>query len=216
MKKMNLKNSLNSIYIPFLCFMLFLCFEGFCPNNLPIKFILNKTKPTGQSTKNHYFAFILFNANFINSSAFKFPSMSSLRIAKRRVKNLVCGYAEALPFKKESFDFALVVVSICFFDDVQMAFCEISRILKTEGKLIIGFVPRNTCLGEFYVFRGIGGHRFYRYAKFFTEDEVESIALLYGFKKIRTLYLFTDKGSAYLRERWNFRAKFAVMEFSKI
>ncbi len=155
-------------------------------------------------------------AEILNLSFGIDPSLGSLRIAKGRVKNLVCGYAEALPFKKEVFDFVLVVVSICFFDDVQMAFYEISRILKTGGKLIIGFVPRNTCLGEFYVFRGIGGHRFYRYAKFFTEDEVESIALLHGFKKIKTLYLFTGKGLAYLRKRWNFRAKFAVMEFSKI
>jgi hypothetical protein len=102
---------------------------------------------------------------------------------------LVCGYAEDL---------------------IPRAFSEIG------GKLILGFVPRNTCIGEFYVYKGLGGHRFYKYAKFFTEVEIERIANSEGFKKLKTLYLFSGKRGAYLRNSWGFRAKFAVMEFLKL
>jgi SAM-dependent methyltransferase len=155
-------------------------------------------------------------AGFLNIKFGVDPSANSLKLAKGRVKNLVCGYAEDLPFKNGSFDFALVVVSICFFDDILRAFSEIGRILKVGGKLILGFVPRNTCIGEFYVYKGLGGHRFYKYAKFFTEGEIERIANSEGFKKLRTLYLFSGKRGAYLRNSWGFRAKFAVMEFWKL
>jgi Methylase involved in ubiquinone/menaquinone biosynthesis len=144
------------------------------------------------------------------------PSINSLRISKNRVKNLVCGYAEDLPFKNESFDFALVVVSICFFDDVFRAFSEINRILKKGGRVVVGFVPKDTCTGEFYSYKGLKGHRFYKYARFFTEGEIEIIANSEGFRKVKTAYLFAGKGGAHIRENWGFRAKFAVMEFLKL
>jgi hypothetical protein len=94
-------------------------------------------------------------AGFLNIKFGVDPSANSLKLAKGRVKNLVCGYAEDL---------------------IPRAFSEIGRILKVGGKLILGFVPRNTCIGEFYVYKGLGGHRFYKYAKFFTEGEIERIA----------------------------------------
>jgi SAM-dependent methyltransferase len=134
-------------------------------------------------------------AGFMNIKFGVDPSANSLKLAKCRVKNLVCGYAEDL---------------------ILRAFSEIGRILKVGGKLILGFVPRNTCIGEFYVYKGLGGHRFYKYAKFFTEVEIERIANSEGFKKLKTLYLFSGKRGAYLRNSWGFRAKFAVMEFLKL
>jgi ubiquinone/menaquinone biosynthesis C-methylase UbiE len=140
-------------------------------------------------------------AGFLNIKFGVDPSANSLKLAKGRVKNLVCGYAEDLPFKNGSFDFALVVVSICFFDDILRAFSEIGRILKVGGKLILGFVPRNTCIGEFYVYKGLGSQR---------------IANSEGFKKLKTLHLFSGKRGAYLRNSWGFRAKFSVMEFLKL
>jgi hypothetical protein len=85
-------------------------------------------------------------AGFLNIKFGVDPSENSLKLAKGRVKNLVCGYAEDL---------------------IPRAFSEIGRVL---------FVPRNTCIGEFYVYKGLGGHRFYKYAKFFTEGEIERIA----------------------------------------
>jgi hypothetical protein len=68
-------------------------------------------------------------AGFLNIKFGVDPSANSLKLAKGRVKNLVCAYAEDL---------------------IPRAFSEIGRVL---------FVPRNTCIGEFYVFKGLGGQR---------------------------------------------------------
>src|SRR3990172_6976910 len=40
------------------------------------------------------------------------------------------GTAENLPLKDKSYDFALMVTTICFVDDVEKAFREVRRILK--------------------------------------------------------------------------------------
>ncbi len=60
------------------------------------------------------------------------------------------GIAENLPLKDANYDFALMVTTICFIDDVKKAFLEVKRILKSGGAFIIGFIDKNSSIGKIY------------------------------------------------------------------
>lgn len=99
------------------------------------------------------------------------PSIEMMRIAKKRRIKAVCGIAEALPFRSLLFNFVLMVTTICFLDDVEVALKEAFRVLKSGSNLIIGFIDRDSPVGRFYQ-----KHKeksvFYRVANFYTVDEV--------------------------------------------
>jgi len=84
------------------------------------------------------------------------------------------GTAEELPLEDESFDFALMVTTICFVDDVNKAFREVKRILKPEGSFIIGLVDKGSSLGKTYE-KLKDKNKFYRYATFYSTDEVKKL-----------------------------------------
>ncbi|ADC66582.1 Methyltransferase type 11 [Ferroglobus placidus DSM 10642] len=101
-------------------------------------------------------------------------SLDMLRVARKRVE-VVRGDASFLPFKNEVFDAVLLIVTICFLENPKKAVEEIHRVLKRNGYLIIGFVPKNSALGKLYEEKGRKGHRFYSAAKFYTLEEIEEI-----------------------------------------
>ncbi|MGB3907915.1 MAG: class I SAM-dependent methyltransferase [Methanomethylovorans sp.] len=78
------------------------------------------------------------------------PSKEMLELARKR--NIICvqAVAESLPFKEKSFDVILMVTVDCFLTDLQQAFSEVHRVLKTGGKLILGMIDRNSELGKVY------------------------------------------------------------------
>lgn len=81
------------------------------------------------------------------------------------------GVAEDLPLADESFNFALMVTTVCFVDDIVKSFREIHRILKPDGVFIIGMVDRSTPLGREYE-KIKNENKFYRVATFYSTDEV--------------------------------------------
>lgn len=108
------------------------------------------------------------------------PSLSMLGHARRRGIKAVCAVAEALPFRHDVFDHALIVTTICFVDDARTMLSEACRVLKPEGALVIGFIDRTSRLGRHYE-----AHRqesvFYRDAVFFSADEVDRLLSETGF-----------------------------------
>jgi len=84
------------------------------------------------------------------------------------------GTAEELPLSDKSYDFALMVTTICFVDDVEKAFCEAKRILKPGGSFIIGLVDKDSSLGKTYE-KLKEQNKFYRYATFYSADEVKNL-----------------------------------------
>ena len=81
------------------------------------------------------------------------------------------GIAEELPFSDSRFDFVLMVTTICFVDDVAKSLKEVFRVLKTGGSIIVGFVDRESELGQQYSEKKKES-RFYREATFFSTPEV--------------------------------------------
>jgi len=120
------------------------------------------------------------------------PASRMIKIAKRKGVNVVQALGELLPIKNESLDYVLFAFTICFLKDTQASLRETWRVLKYGGKVIIGFVPRNSKWGKHYLKKKTEGHRFYKYANFYTLDEVKEILEREGFR--------TTKSSATLHQ----------------
>jgi len=112
------------------------------------------------------------------------PSPVMSRIAKSRGITIVDGTAENLSLDSSSFDFVLMVTTICFLDDVMKSFLEVNRILKNNGQFIIGFVDRNTTIGKEYE-KFKEENIFYKYATFFSTEEILTLYKKAGFSKFK-------------------------------
>lgn len=112
------------------------------------------------------------------------PSIQMSKIAQRRGIEVVGGVAEAIPFSNSTFDFALMVTTICFVDDIEASFKEAHRILKPSGCLTIGFIDRNSRIGRPYE-QHKENNVFYRVATFYSVAEVICLLDKTGFRDLR-------------------------------
>jgi len=108
------------------------------------------------------------------------PSAKMREIAQKRALEVVGGVAEAIPFSDSTFDFALMVTTICFVDDLEASFKETYRILRPRGCLITGFIDRDSPIGQSYE-RHKEHNVFYRAATFYSVAQVISILNKAGF-----------------------------------
>jgi SAM-dependent methyltransferase len=108
------------------------------------------------------------------------PSPAMLAHAAARGIETVEGVAENLPFAESSFDHALVVTTICFVDSPAKMLTEARRVLKPGGRLVIGFIDRESTLGQDYL-EHQAENIFYREATFYSADEVARLLQEAGF-----------------------------------
>jgi SAM-dependent methyltransferase len=99
------------------------------------------------------------------------PARAMADIARNRGIKVYEAVAERLPFKDDVFDFVLLVTTICFLRDPVRALREARRVLRSNGKIIIGMIDKDSPLGKIYESRKERS-RFYRHARFFTVTEV--------------------------------------------
>lgn len=102
------------------------------------------------------------------------PSPAMLAHAAARGIEVQTGTAESLPFGDDSFDHALVVTTICFVDSPRQMLSEARRVLKPGGRLVIGFIDRESHLGQHYL-EHQDDSVFYREATFYSADEVAAL-----------------------------------------
>lgn len=102
------------------------------------------------------------------------PSLAMLRYASDRGISVLQGAAEALPFADSTFDYILIVTTICFVDDPRAMLAEAYRVLKPQGSLVIGFIDRESPLGQHYITHQ-AENVFYRDATFFSTDDVQAL-----------------------------------------
>ena len=96
------------------------------------------------------------------------------------------GVAESLPFADQSFDFVLMVTTICFVDDLVQSFREVFRVLRATGFIVVGFVDKDSNLGRRYLERKEKS-KFYRQAEFFSVTEVIAALQTVGFRKFEVV-----------------------------
>lgn len=108
------------------------------------------------------------------------PSPAMLSYAAARGVEIVEGVAEDLPFADGSFHHALVVTTLCFVDSPTRTLVETRRVLRPGGRLVIGFIDRDSALGQGYLSRQAESV-FYRDATFYSAGEVAHFLTEAGF-----------------------------------
>lgn len=108
------------------------------------------------------------------------PSENIAQVAEQRGIKVYRTLAENLPFENETFDFALMVTTVCFLSDIPKAFSEVHRILKPKGEIILGIIDKNSKLGKQYQ-REKSKNKFYQDAHFHSAEEITALLKEAGF-----------------------------------
>jgi ubiquinone/menaquinone biosynthesis C-methylase UbiE len=108
------------------------------------------------------------------------PSMAA-KAARRGVHVCVAG-AKQLPFPKHVFDGVLLVLALCFLENPTRALQESARVLRENGKLVIGTIPADSPWGRTYLRKGAEGHPVYAHARFYTLSETVRLVEKMGFE----------------------------------
>ncbi len=108
------------------------------------------------------------------------PSRAMAELARKKQIEVVVGVAEKLPYKDREIDFVLMVTTVCFLDDIDLAFNEVNRVLRPGGSFIIGFIDRENQLGREYGKRR-DESAFYKHATFYSAGELTERLAQAGF-----------------------------------
>ncbi len=109
------------------------------------------------------------------------PSEQMAIKARKRGVEVHLGVAEDLPFSDRQFDFVLMVTTICFVDDLTKSFGEAFRVLNPGGCIIVGFVDKESTLGQHYSAKRETS-KFYKDATFYSAQEVVNYLEVVGFE----------------------------------
>ncbi|MEF8877059.1 MAG: class I SAM-dependent methyltransferase [Haloarculaceae archaeon] len=123
------------------------------------------------------------------------PSREMLGYARDRGVEVVRGVAEHLPFRDGTFDTALIVTTICFVDDVPRTLAEAERVLDPSGRLVLGYIDRESPVGQVYQ-ETKAENPFYREATFVSTDELIDALEAAGFTDfefVQTVYRWIDE-----------------------
>jgi SAM-dependent methyltransferase len=109
------------------------------------------------------------------------PSIKLLNMARKRGITTFLGKGEKQPFDTASFGTAFLIVTFCFVRSPLDVLKETRRILASGGKIVLGLVLKESPWGKFYEQKKKEGHRFYKYADFYSYDEVVALLEQAGF-----------------------------------
>jgi len=106
------------------------------------------------------------------------PSAKMIELARARGVDARPGTGEELPFDDAVFDYVAIIVTICFVRDPEKVIAESARVLKPDGKIIIGIIDKESFLGRVYQEKG---SIFYGHARFFSIKEIAGMLGTAGF-----------------------------------
>ncbi len=113
------------------------------------------------------------------------PAYNALRFAQRRGIRIVQAVGEMLPFKDEAFGCVLLIVTFCFVQNSVHVLSEAKRVLKQDGSIIIGLIPKDSPWGIFYEAKKKQGHPFYEKATFYSFVDLKKLLEDISMKIIR-------------------------------
>ncbi len=111
------------------------------------------------------------------------PSFQMRRLAKERGLDVKDGIAENVPLEDSAYDYVLMVTTICFVEDIEQSLKEVMRILKSGGRVIIGYVDKESWIGKAYQ-ANKQFSTFYKEARFYSSEEINQRLKYAGFKNI--------------------------------
>lgn len=121
------------------------------------------------------------------------PVQAMAQMAIARGVTVIRAKAEELPFHSLSFDYAVMITTVCFLDDIPKAFAEAQRIIKKDGYLIIALIDRDSGIGKQYEAKKATSI-WYKDAHFHSIQEITDLLQQAGFTNFEYWQtLFTDK-----------------------
>jgi SAM-dependent methyltransferase len=130
------------------------------------------------------------------------PSIKLVEMARHRGVTAFLGRGEQEFFDAELFGTVFLIVTLCFLDSPLDVLREAKRILIPGGKIVLGLVLKESPWGQFYQAKKAQGHRFYKFATFYTYDEVLALLEQAGFSMERVVStLFQRPGKVLRMER---------------
>ena len=76
------------------------------------------------------------------------PSKKMIGIARKRGIDARLGSGEHLPFEEDSFDYVAIIITLSFVKNPIGVLKEARRILRRNGKIIIGIIDKDSFLGK--------------------------------------------------------------------
>ncbi len=111
------------------------------------------------------------------------PALKPLALATERGVIPVSAFGEYLPFRDSVFDWAVLVVTICFLSNPLKTLEEVHRVLKPGGCIAVCFVPKESEWGKYYAMKAWRGESvFYKHARFYSVREVLNLLFSAGFR----------------------------------
>jgi len=144
------------------------------------------------------------------------PSKNMLKVARQRGVDARLGYGEYLPYENKSFDYAALIFTLCFVKEPQRVLEEARRVLKKNGKLIIGIIDKESFLGKLYQHKRSA---FYKQTTFLSVKEITRLLKETGFNKFsynQVLFKMPDKIKAIEKPKTGFgKGSFVVIASKK-
>jgi SAM-dependent methyltransferase len=119
------------------------------------------------------------------------PSKNMLEKARDLGLKVALARGEEIPFKDGSFDYVLIMVTICFVDDPNQVVEESRRIIVNGGRIVIGIIDRDSWLGKLYLAKK-DESKFYREARFYSVGEIIELLKVHNFEDISVYQTIFD------------------------
>ncbi len=103
------------------------------------------------------------------------PAPAALQRGLKRGIIGVAAIGEQLPFKSETAGTLFLLFTLCFLGDPGRVLDECRRVLKSDGRLVIGQVPAHSHWGQQLENKKKKGNPYYKHAHFYTIEDTLTI-----------------------------------------
>ena len=148
------------------------------------------------------------------------PAISPLQLASGRSILGIKAIGEQVPVRSGSMGTVFILFTLCFLADPALVMRECSRILRSDGRLVIGLIPGLSKWGKLLAQKKKGNNPFYRHARIRTIAGTVEMLSVTGFSVIESwATLFQPPGNSLAaespRKGLDEHAGFCVLVMSK-
>lgn len=109
------------------------------------------------------------------------PALAPLRLASGRGIQGVRAIGEQLPLLDRSLGTLYLLFTLCFLERPPVVLAEARRVLRSDGRLVLGIVPASSPWGRMLAAKARAGHPYYRHARFHELGEIMAMLSAAGF-----------------------------------
>ena len=110
------------------------------------------------------------------------PSAQALAIGKTRGINRVQAVGEKTPFINGAFGTVALITTLCFVSSCREVLSEANRVLRDDGKVLMGLILKDSPWGKLYASKKKEGHPVYKNAAFRSYQDVAAMLESVGFR----------------------------------